>query len=99
MQGVSLSNVDFDLLLFLVKAVKDYFPWSIRYIAVVELPWMMQTIWKALEKLMPDTSRRLIFMMDRKRLNHVISPSNLPDFLGKSNENYELVVCRFFAHL
>jgi hypothetical protein len=82
MQDTGFSNVDIDLLLFLVKAVRCYYPWAIRYIAVVDVPWILRGVWKAIEKLMPDNGRRLIHLMDRKRLRQIVSNENLPDFMG-----------------
>ncbi|RWS05941.1 Motile sperm domain-containing protein 2-like protein [Dinothrombium tinctorium] len=82
--GSSLSNVDFDLLLYLIKAVKYYYPWCLRYIIVYELPWFLEPAWKVAMLMVPEEGRRLFLLRNKNNITEVIKRENLPDFMGGS---------------
>ena len=42
MQGFNVSNVDFDITMLMIRAVRKFFPYAIRYVAVVDLSWLVQ---------------------------------------------------------
>jgi hypothetical protein len=85
-QGAGLAQVDFDMLIFLFKTVKQYYPWGMKYVCIYELPWILHGGWKITQKLLPQDATRLFKFFNRNNITELIDPENLPDFMGGSCE-------------
>ncbi|RWS22579.1 Motile sperm domain-containing protein 2-like protein [Leptotrombidium deliense] len=81
-QGSSVSNIDFNLLIFLIKTVKNYYTWALKYILVYELPWYLSGAWKLALALVPEEARNLFRLCYKNDIKDVINAENLPDFMG-----------------
>ncbi|KAI1301637.1 Motile sperm domain-containing protein 2 [Halotydeus destructor] len=88
-RGAGLSQVDFDMLIFLVKTVKQYYPWGLKYVAIYELPWLLQGAWRIAQTLLPQEATKLFKFCDRNSIKELISGDNLPDFMdGSCQDDY-----------
>lgn len=91
-QGAGVSQIDFDMLVFLFKTVKQYYPWGMRYVCVYELPWILTGAWKITQRLLPQDATRLFRFCNRHNISELIDPQNLPDFMGgQCDKDYRLV--------
>lgn len=91
-RGAGLAQIDFDMLIFLFRTVKQYYPWGLKYIAVYELPWILTGGWKIAQKLLPEDATRLIRFYNKKTINEIIPQENLPDFMdGTCDIDYRAV--------
>lgn len=81
-RGAGLAQVDFDMLIFLFKTIKQYYPWGLKYIAVYELPWILQSGWKIAQKILPEDATRLIQFHNKESIQQIIPVDHLPDFMG-----------------
>lgn len=81
-QGAGVAQIDFDMLIFLVRTVRQYYPWGMKYVCVYELPWILQGGWKITYKLLPQDATRLFRFYNQNNITELIDPENLPDFMG-----------------
>jgi len=79
---ISFSNIRFDMLKYLITIMTNYFTWSIKYILVLELPWVLNAIQKMVFAMLPEEAKTLILFKNRKGLIKLIDSQNLPDYLG-----------------
>ena len=86
------AQVDFDMLLFLFRTVKQHFPWGLKYVAIYELPWLLQGGWKITQRLLPQDATRLFKFYSKDTITELIAPENLPDFMdGTCEKDYREV--------
>lgn len=91
-QGAGVAQIDFDMLVFLFKTVKQYYPWGMKYVCVYELPWILHGAWKITQRLLPQDATRLFRFCNRKNITDLIDSHNLPDFMGgQCEKDYRLV--------
>ena len=83
-QGAGVAQVDFDMLIFLFKTIKQYYPWGMKYVCIYELPWILYGGWKITQGLLPQDATRLFKFFNQNNINELIDPEELPDFMGGS---------------
>lgn len=76
-----LSNVDMELLKFVVQALSSYFVENCRYVLTYEMPWILSSIWKIVKTWLPQDQRDAVKFANKKELSNFIEESQLPDFL------------------
>lgn len=81
-QGAGVAQIDFDMLVFLFRTVKQYYPWGMKYVCVYELPLLLRGAWKITQRLLPQDATRLFRFHNRQSICQLIDPQHLPDFMG-----------------
>jgi hypothetical protein len=76
-----LSNVDMDMLKFVVQALTNYFVENCRYVLIYEMPWILSSIWKIVKSWLPQEQRDSVKFATKKDLSNFIEESQLPDFI------------------
>lgn len=76
-----LSNVDMELLKFVVQALTNYFVENCRYVLVYEMPWILSSIWKIVKAWLPEEQKEAVKFASKKELSNFIEESQLPDFM------------------
>ena len=79
--GGGLSNVDTDLLSFIISLLRNYYPMILNTVLVHELPWILNFVLKLVHSWLPQDQRELIDPITKKELNDYVDPDQLPDFL------------------
>lgn len=79
--GAGLSNVDMELLKFVVQALTDYFVENCRYVLIYEMPWILSSIWKVVKSWLPAEQREAVKFAAKKEMGQFISDKELPDFM------------------
>lgn len=82
LQGASISNVDMDLLFFVITALVNYFPKGLSYMLVNELPWFLRSVWLVAKQWLSDDHKDLVKFSDSQTIYEYFKEENLPDFLG-----------------
>ena len=80
--GGGLSNVDTDLLSFIISLLRNYYPMILNTVLVCELPWILNFVLKLVHSWLPQDQRELIHPITKKELNDFVDSDQLPDFLG-----------------
>ena len=81
-QGAGVAQIDFEMLVFLFKTVKQYYPWGMKYVCIYELPWILQGAWKITQRLLPHDATRLFMYHNKNTISDLIERNSLPDFMG-----------------
>ena len=90
--GAGLSNVDTDLLSFIISLLRNYYPMLLSSVLVHELPWVLNFVLKLVQSWLPQHQNDMIHPITKKELNDYIDPDQLPDFLdGTCDLPYKVV--------
>lgn len=81
---IGFCNVNLELIRFLIDLLRGYFPLSVRYAIVLEVPWILNAIQRFVLSLLPDDNKQLIRFVNRKALRNYISEENIPAIIGGS---------------
>lgn len=76
-----LSNVDMELLKFVVQALTSYFVENCRYVLIYEMPWILSSIWKVVKSWLPAEQRDAVKFAAKKELSQFVDDKELPDFM------------------
>lgn len=92
LQGASLSNVDMDLLFFVITTLVNYFPKGLSYMLVHELPWFLRSCWVIAKQWLSEDHKDLVKFSDSQTIYEYFIQENLPDFIGGTcKRNYHTV--------
>lgn len=76
-----ISNVDMELLKFVVQSLTNYFVENCRYVLIYEMPWILSSIWKIVKSWLPQEQRDAVKFASKKEMSSFIEDSHLPDFM------------------
>lgn len=82
-----ISNVDMELLKFVVQALTNYFVENCRYVLIFEMPWILSSIWKIVKSWLPQEQRDAVKFASKKEMPSFVQDSELPDFLNPNRKS------------
>lgn len=82
LQGAGMSNIDMDLLFFVITTLVNYFPKGLSYMLVHELHWTLRSIWHVAKQWLSDDHKDLVKFSDSHTIYEYFKGENLPDFIG-----------------
>lgn len=77
-----IQNAEVDLLFDAISTLRNYFPFGINHIILVDLPWVLRAVWGMAKAWVPHNRRKLVEFVARQDIHKIVDRSNLPDFLG-----------------
>lgn len=80
-----ISNVDMELLRFVVQALTNYFVENCRYVLIYQMPWILSSIWKIVKSWLPHEQRDAVKFASKAELSSFVAQSELPDFFKEQN--------------
>jgi len=83
--GAGISNVDTDLLSFIVSCLRDFYPLLLNQVLVHELPFILMWVFKLVQSWMPQESQKMIKLISKKEVKDYIAEDEMPDFMGGTN--------------
>lgn len=90
--GAGISNLDMDIVWFLVDALIKYYPYGMKNILVHDMPWILSSAWTIIKGWMPEEFRDKVKFTNKKTITEYIAAENLPYYLGgTSKRNYHQV--------
>ncbi|XP_066250152.1 motile sperm domain-containing protein 2-like isoform X2 [Euwallacea similis] len=75
MDGCGLSNMDLDLIKYLIGLFKDYYPFFLNYIIIFEMPWILNAAFKIVKSWLPEKALEKLKMVGKKDLSNYV-PKN-----------------------
>ena len=82
LQGAGISNVDMDMLFFIITTLVNYFPKGLSYMLVHELPWVLRSFWHVARQWLSEDHKDLVKFSDSQTIYEYFEEKNLPDFMG-----------------
>jgi hypothetical protein len=84
-EGCGIHHAEsMDLLFHAISTLKNYFPFGISRIVLIDLPWILRACWGMAKAWVPQNRRKLVEFTARADMTKLVAPENLPDFLGGS---------------
>ncbi|XP_059610439.1 motile sperm domain-containing protein 2-like isoform X2 [Phlebotomus argentipes] len=82
-----LSNMDMEYTRYIINLFKFYYPNSLNYIIIFEMPWILNTTFKIIKSLLPAKAVARMKFVNGKTLHEFVDESNMLDIWGGS-DNY-----------
>ncbi|KAJ7371791.1 Motile sperm domain-containing protein 2 [Desmophyllum pertusum] len=82
MQETGLSNMDLEFVRFIISCFRDYFPWTLAWLIVVELPWILSAAWKIVKSWLSAEAVNKIRFLNKAELAELIDEDKLLIRLG-----------------
>ncbi|XP_055946675.1 motile sperm domain-containing protein 2-like isoform X2 [Argiope bruennichi] len=80
--GAGLSNLDLDLIKFLITLFRSYYPNSLAHILIFEMPWILQPAWKIIKAWLPEDFVDKIVFVNKTSIQDFVTADNLPVEMG-----------------
>lgn len=81
-KGTGLSNLDMDILWFLLESMVKFFPAGLSYIVVYDLPWVLNSVWSMIRAWLPAEYKELIRFVSKEEMFSYVDKDKLPRYMG-----------------
>ncbi|XP_022110139.1 motile sperm domain-containing protein 2-like isoform X2 [Acanthaster planci] len=82
MTNAGMANMDMDVVKFMITCFELYFPALVGIMLVYDMHWVLNAIWKVIEKLLSQESREHIKFVRGPAIHDFITPEQLPLYMG-----------------
>ncbi|XP_076314956.1 motile sperm domain-containing protein 2-like [Tachypleus tridentatus] len=82
--GCDLSNMDMELIMYIITLFKYYFPFALGYIYIYQMPWLFKAFWKIVKIRLPTKTTRIFKFINKSSIKNYIALDQLPLYLGGS---------------
>lgn len=82
MNGSGYSNVDLDMLFFVITTIRKHYPNGNKYTYILGLPWILNSVAKFALALIPSDTARKVKFLSLNEFHQIMPPNTIPDFLG-----------------
>ena len=80
--GGTIFNNNMDLLFFMIQAIFEYYPLSLTYIGLYNLPWVLRAIYHVCRGWIPEEFRNVLHFVNASTIQEYVGRENLPAYLG-----------------
>lgn len=92
LDGCGLSNMDMELINYLISLFKSYYPYFLNYIIIYQMPWVMSAAFKVIKSLLPAKGVEKMKFVTKDTLKDYVAPEQaLTCWGGKDNYVFEFV--------
>ncbi|XP_071786884.1 motile sperm domain-containing protein 2-like [Asterias amurensis] len=82
MTNAGIGNMDIDVIKFMITCFELYFPALVGIMLVYDMHWVLNAIWKVIEKLLSKESREHIMFLRGNAIQELIALDQLPPHMG-----------------
>lgn len=87
--NMGLSNVDIDMMMFMMSLFRNYYPMFIHKILIHQLSWVLNFVLKLINSLLRHEQSELLDLINKNELNDFLNgTSNLPYKTSPKNVKY-----------
>ncbi|XP_071446671.1 motile sperm domain-containing protein 2-like [Hetaerina americana] len=90
MADAGLSNLDMELIKYLIGMFKTNYPYFLNFILVFEMPWVMNAAFKIIKSMLPAKGVERLRIVTKQTLKEYVDPENALKCWGGKDE-YEFV--------
>lgn len=92
MDGTGLSNMDMELIKYLITLFKCYYPYFLNYIIIYNMPWVLSAAFKVVKTLLPAKAVEKMKFVTKDTLKDIVAPEQaLACWGGKDNYVFEFI--------
>ena len=70
--GCGLINMDIDFVRYMIDVFKYYYPFVLNYILVMDMPWVLNAIWKIIKAWLPAVAVKKIKFVNKNTIDEFI---------------------------
>ncbi|CAG9855784.1 unnamed protein product [Phyllotreta striolata] len=85
MEGCGLSNMDMEVIKYLIGLFKEYYPYFLNYILIFEMPWILTAAFKVVKSWLPEKAVEKIKFVSKKDLSNFVPAEHILKSWGGSN--------------
>ncbi|XP_072946738.1 motile sperm domain-containing protein 2-like [Epargyreus clarus] len=74
LDNCGLTNMDMDLINYLVLLFKSYYPYFLNYIIIYQMPWVMSAAFKLIKSLLPARGVEKMKFVNNEALKEFVAP-------------------------
>lgn len=90
--GCGLKNMDMEYIKYMIDVLKDYYPYNLNYILVIDMPWVLNAAWKIIKAWLPAGAAKKIKFVNKSTVDQYVRPDQkLAAWGGTDNWEYEFV--------
>ncbi|XP_032242168.2 motile sperm domain-containing protein 2 [Nematostella vectensis] len=82
MQETGLANMDMEFVKFIITCFTNYYPNTLSWLLVIELPWILTAAWKIVKTWLSPNAVRIIKFVSKDALHEYIDREQLLTSLG-----------------
>lgn len=87
-----LSNMDMELIKYLILLMKNYYPAFLQYILIFQMPWVLTATFKLVKNLLPAQAVNKMKFLNKDTLKELVAPEQaLTSWGGKDDYKFEFV--------
>jgi len=86
MSDSGYSNLDMDMIKFVIMCLKTYYPGLIDYMIIYQMPFIFNAAWKIIRNWLPAEAVKLIKFCDKKNIKEYIQESQLFVHMGGTDD-------------
>lgn len=87
-----VSNIDIDLLTFIVTTMRDYYPVLVNAVIIKDLPWVLNWVFKLVQTWLPEEHKKKLHLITKKEVTNYVAVEQLPQFMDGTNQSPYRVV-------
>jgi len=90
--GCGLKNMDMEFIRYMIDVLKDYYPYCLNYILVLDMPWVLNAAWKIIKAWLPSGAVKKIKFVNKSTVDeYVHSDQKLVAWGGEDSWEYEFI--------
>jgi len=90
--GCGLKNMDMEFIRYMIDVLKDYYPYCLNYILVLDMPWVLNAAWKIIRAWLPAGAVKKIKFVNKNTVDEYVHPEQkLLAWGGSDPWEYEFI--------
>ncbi|XP_064637399.1 motile sperm domain-containing protein 2-like [Lineus longissimus] len=82
MTDAGLSNMDLDLIKFIITCFTTYYPNYLAYLLVYDMPWVLNAVWKIIKTWLSEESSKKVIFVKKGDIQEYIDKDQLLEHMG-----------------
>ncbi|XP_061164745.1 motile sperm domain-containing protein 2-like [Saccostrea echinata] len=82
MTNTGLSNLDMEMIKFVITSFKIYYPTLLGYLLIYEMPWLFNAAWKIVKTWLSAEAQKKLKFVSKNDIQEYIDRENLPEHMG-----------------
>lgn len=87
MMDTGMSNIDLEFTKLIINIFKQFYPNSLNWILIYDMPWIMNATFQIIKKLLPKRAVEVLKFVNVKNIRQYIDDDNIPTSWG-GRDNY-----------
>ncbi|XP_048776179.1 motile sperm domain-containing protein 2-like [Ostrea edulis] len=82
MTNTGISNLDMEMIKFVITSFKIYYPALLGYLLIYEMPWLFNAAWRVVKTWLSQEAQKKLKFVNKNDIQEYIDKENLPEHMG-----------------